>query len=47
MHEFKAKQKKQVYLLALFTSAKHENFLLCSQGQYKLLEKVTITEEKT
>lgn len=44
---FKAKQKRRVYLLELFTSAEQENFLLCSQRQYKLSEKVTITREKT
>lgn len=44
--EPKKKKKKQVCLLELFTSEKQENFLLCSQGQYKLSEKVTITGEK-
>lgn len=42
---FKAKQKRQVYLLELFPSEEQENFLLCSQRQYKLSEKVTTTEE--
>lgn len=38
-HEFKAKQKKQVYLLELFTTANQEKFSLCPQGQSKLSEK--------